>query len=88
MSNLLDLLQRMQLVSRTFFIVKPIDDLDCLIQAAGRMRQPRHAARFSATRTANRLPAPLLGEHTDSVLEDLGLGAEAIAALRDAGIVA
>jgi crotonobetainyl-CoA:carnitine CoA-transferase CaiB-like acyl-CoA transferase len=55
---------------------------------AGRMRQPRHAARFSATRIGNRLPAPLLGEHTDSVLEDLGLGAEAIAALRDAGIVA
>ena len=54
---------------------------------AGPMRQPRPAARFSATPAAIRLPAPLHGEHTDTVLEELGLGADAIAALRDAGIV-
>jgi crotonobetainyl-CoA:carnitine CoA-transferase CaiB-like acyl-CoA transferase len=33
-------------------------------------------------------PAPAHGEHTDEVLEELGVAAERIAALRDAGVVA
>jgi formyl-CoA transferase len=35
-----------------------------------------------------RTPAPTLGEHTDALLRELGLSAEEIAVLRDAGVIA
>lgn len=40
---------------------------------AGRIRQPRPAARFSATPEVLRRPAPLLGEHTAEVCRELGV---------------
>jgi len=55
---------------------------------AGRMRQPRPAARFAGTPAELRCPAPLLGEHTDEVLAELGVSPEQLAALRTAGTVA
>jgi len=55
--------------------------------AYGRYRQAKPAARFSATPQAAGAPPPLLGEHTDPVLEDLGYDASAIRKLRDAGVV-
>jgi len=55
---------------------------------AGRMRQPRPAARFTGTPAELRSPAPLLGEHTDAVLTELGVSLEQLAALRTAGAVA
>jgi len=54
---------------------------------AGPMRQPRPAARFDATPAAIRRPAPLLGQHTDEVLGELGIGAPEIAALRAGEVV-
>ena len=39
---------------------------------AGRLRQARPAARFSATPTAVRRGAPTLGEHTEEILAELG----------------
>ena len=54
---------------------------------AGPMRQARHAARFDATPAALRLPAPLLGEHTEDVLRELGIDEDALAALRRDGIL-
>lgn len=54
---------------------------------AGRLRQPRHPARFGGTPSAIGGPAPTLGQHTDEVLEELGLGA-AVEALRASGAVA
>ena len=46
---------------------------------AGFMREPRPAARFDVTPASIRRPAPALGEHTDEVLQEVGV--EDIAAL-------
>jgi crotonobetainyl-CoA:carnitine CoA-transferase CaiB-like acyl-CoA transferase len=54
----------------------------------GPMRQPRPAPRFEATPAALERPAPMLGEHTDEVLREMGMSASAIAELRAAGVVA
>jgi len=54
---------------------------------AGPMRQPRPAPRFAATPARTGGPAPTIGQHTDEILAELGLGARA-AELRAAGVVA
>ena len=54
---------------------------------AGAMRQPRPAARFAETPSELRTFAPMLGEHTDAVLTELGIAPGAIAAMRTAGMV-
>ena len=53
--------------------------------AAGRLRQTRSAARFSATPAAMRYGAPALGEHTEAILMELGYGPAEIAALKGFG---
>ena len=55
---------------------------------AGRLRQARPAARFDKTPSGIRHGAPLLGEHSDEILAELGLSREEIAALRSAGVIA
>jgi crotonobetainyl-CoA:carnitine CoA-transferase CaiB-like acyl-CoA transferase len=55
---------------------------------AGRMRQARPAARFDRTPAGLRSPAPLLGEHTDTILTELGVSPERLEDLRAAGVVA
>jgi crotonobetainyl-CoA:carnitine CoA-transferase CaiB-like acyl-CoA transferase len=55
--------------------------------AAGRLRQTRPPARFAATPAGVRRGAPLLGEHTDEVLAELGLSGPEIARLRAAGVI-
>jgi crotonobetainyl-CoA:carnitine CoA-transferase CaiB-like acyl-CoA transferase len=52
----------------------------------GRMRQPRHPARFAGTPAQIGGPSPMLGEHTDEILSELGFG-EQIESLRRNGIV-
>ena len=53
----------------------------------GKTRLPRHPAQFGATPAALTGHSPALGEHTDAILTELGLGAQ-IGELRDAGVVA
>jgi len=60
---------------------------DSIHSAAGRLRQPRPAARFAATPAKMGAPAPTIGQHTDEILAELGMR-EQIAALRAAGAVA
>lgn len=53
----------------------------------GRTRVPRHPTRFRGTPATLRANSPGLGEHTDAILAELGLGND-IAGLRAAGVVA
>ncbi len=53
--------------------------------AAGRIRQGRPAARFSATPQAIRTAAPGYGEHTEAALLEAGLTQADVAALREQG---
>jgi len=55
---------------------------------AGPMRQPRPATRFERTPAALSRFAPLLGEHTDEVLAEAGVGSGELAALRAQGVIA
>ena len=54
---------------------------------SGRVRHPRHPAQFEKTPAMLAGRAPMLGEHTDEVLGELGLDADRIAALRESGIL-
>ncbi len=53
---------------------------------AGRTRLPRHPAQFTTTPATLTGGSPALGEHTDEILTELGLGDE-IAALREKAVV-
>jgi crotonobetainyl-CoA:carnitine CoA-transferase CaiB-like acyl-CoA transferase len=55
--------------------------------ASGRVRQPRHPAQFARTPAQLAGRSPLLGEHTDEVLAELGYDAARIADLRVDGAI-
>ena len=52
--------------------------------AAGRLREPRPAPRFSATPASVGRHAPRFGEHSDEIVTELGLDP---AVLRAAGVI-
>ena len=54
---------------------------------AGTLRQPRHPVRFASAETPVPEWVPGLGEHTDTILAELGRTSDQVAALRDAGVV-
>jgi len=53
----------------------------------GRMRQVAPPFVLGATPATVRTPPPLLGEHTDEILAELGFGPAQIATLRATGTV-
>ena len=54
--------------------------------AVGRVRRPRHPTRFGTTPADLGGPAPALGQHTDEILRELGLGDD-IETLRRDGVI-
>ena len=54
---------------------------------AGRIRQPRPAARFDQTPSGIQRPAPGLGEHSAEILAELGYTDEEIARLVTQGVL-
>jgi crotonobetainyl-CoA:carnitine CoA-transferase CaiB-like acyl-CoA transferase len=59
---------------------------DSVHPTAGRLRQPRHPAEFGDVRPPLGGGAPMLGEHTDEIIRELGL-ADRIDELRAAGVL-
>jgi crotonobetainyl-CoA:carnitine CoA-transferase CaiB-like acyl-CoA transferase len=53
----------------------------------GRTRMTRPAARFDATPAELRLPAPMLGEHTNEVLTEMGVSPEQLAEFHATGLL-
>ena len=53
----------------------------------GRMKAMGHPVKSSGELTKIRMPAPLLGQHTVSILEELGFGADEVAAMFSSGAV-
>jgi crotonobetainyl-CoA:carnitine CoA-transferase CaiB-like acyl-CoA transferase len=53
----------------------------------GMTRMTRPAARFEDTPAELRLHAPMLGEHTDEVLTEMGVSAEQLAEFHAAGLL-
>ncbi len=54
---------------------------------AGRIRQTRPAARFSATSPEIRHGAPALGEHNEELLAEIGVSADELDSLRERGVI-
>ena len=54
---------------------------------AGKIQSPRPAARFSETPAELSRSAPLIGEHNDEVLSELGRSTEEIATLRKDAVI-
>ena len=54
---------------------------------AGTLRQARPAARFERTPSGVRHGAPLLGQHTEEILAEIGLGQADIEAMRRDGVI-
>ncbi|MGP7977816.1 MAG: CaiB/BaiF CoA transferase family protein [Desulfobaccales bacterium] len=61
--------------------------VDLMHQSWGAYRQLGIAAKFSRTPGTLRQPAPELGEHTGTILQELGYGPDQVAELRQQGVV-
>jgi len=94
-----DALQRMDQLNVPFALVVPPAEMhedehaiamglfeESVHPVGGRVRQPRHPARFGGTPASLGGPSPSLGQHTDEILAELGL-ADRIEALRAEGVV-
>jgi crotonobetainyl-CoA:carnitine CoA-transferase CaiB-like acyl-CoA transferase len=63
----------------------PIEDVEH--PRAGRIKLLRHPVAYGSGKAQTRRPPPLLGEHTEEVLRDAGVGLERIRRLQDLGVI-
>jgi formyl-CoA transferase len=56
-------------------------------QIAGRLKSVGHPVLIDGAARQAGLPPPMLGQHTDDVLDEIGLSSEAISDLRRARVV-
>lgn len=61
--------------------------VESLHPVAGRIQQPRPVPEFEKTPARAGAPAPTIGQHSDEILRELGLG-DQITELRDAQVIA
>ena len=54
---------------------------------AGKVRTPRHSTLFSKTKLTNLASAPILNEHADEIMTELGIGKSHRDLLKEDGIV-
>ena len=54
---------------------------------AGKVRSPRHSTLFSKTKLTNLASAPILNEHADEIMTELGIGKSHRDLLKEDGIV-
>jgi crotonobetainyl-CoA:carnitine CoA-transferase CaiB-like acyl-CoA transferase len=76
-----DLAQEEYVIERESIVVLPDEEI-------GELPMHNVVGRLSGTPGAIRSPAPGLGEHTDEILAGLGVDADGLATLRQAGLVA
>lgn len=53
----------------------------------GKIKIPGYPVHFSASHVGTRASAPALGEHTDSVMKEIGYSDQEIAEIREAGVI-
>ena len=56
-------------------------------QEAGKVRSPNHPVKYSARKPEMRYPAPLLGQHNDEILSELGYSSKKINDLRKSKVI-
>jgi crotonobetainyl-CoA:carnitine CoA-transferase CaiB-like acyl-CoA transferase len=56
-------------------------------RSVGKVKIPGYPVQFSASHAGTRSSAPALGEHTDSIMKEIGYSDQEIALLRDAGVI-
>lgn len=82
-NDCVEALEHPQAVARD--MVLEVDDFEASTDGVLRLIGP--AMKFAGTKMNVRLNPPLLGEHTDQVLEELGYGAAEVSELRKSGVV-
>jgi CoA:oxalate CoA-transferase len=56
-------------------------------RSLGKVKIPGYPVQFSASRAGTRSSAPALGEHTDSIMKEIGYSDREIAEAREAGVI-
>jgi crotonobetainyl-CoA:carnitine CoA-transferase CaiB-like acyl-CoA transferase len=56
-------------------------------RSLGKVKIPGYPVQFSASCAGTRTSAPALGEHTDSIMREIGYSDQEIAEARQAGVI-
>jgi len=56
-------------------------------RSLGKVKIPGYPVQFSSSQAGTRSSAPALGEHTDSIMKEIGYSDQEIAEARQAGVI-